>query len=126
MYFNTDWIQFLHAKIYKYCVNCSLKNVSLWCILLLYLFCYWVRKHRLPDYLTRKYQTPRTSERSVKVNSTLKSDRVNLVAPASPIECLLYLRNVRAIQYKLGPEKLTWLGNSNVLQLPVTLKHLFF
>ena len=34
----------------------------------------------------------------------LKSDRVNLVAPASPIECLLYLPNVRAIQYKLGPE----------------------
>ena len=28
----------------------------------------------------------------------LKSDRVNLVAPASPIECLLYLTNVRAIQ----------------------------
>ena len=37
----------------------------------------------------------------VKVNSTLKSDRVNLVAPVSPIECLLYLPNVRAIQYKL-------------------------
>ena len=33
----------------------------------------------------------------------LKSDRVNLVAPASPIKCLLYLPNVRAIQYKLGP-----------------------
>ena len=28
----------------------------------------------------------------------LKSDRVNLVAPASPIKCLLYLPNVRAIQ----------------------------
>ena len=27
----------------------------------------------------------------------LKSDRVNLVVPASPIECLLYLLNVRAI-----------------------------
>ena len=32
----------------------------------------------------------------------LKSDRVNLVAPASPIECLLYIPNVWAIQYKLG------------------------
>ena len=41
----------------------------------------------------------------------LKSARVNLVAPASPIECLLYLPNVRAIQYKLGPERLTHLGN---------------
>ena len=49
----------------------------------------------------------------------LKSDRVNLVAPASPIDCLLYLPNVRAIQYKLGPERLTRLGNSNVLRLPV-------
>jgi len=49
----------------------------------------------------------------------LKSDRVNLVAPACPIECLLYLPNVRAIQYKLGPERLTRLGNSKVLRLPV-------
>ena len=49
----------------------------------------------------------------------LKSDRVNLVAPASPIECLLYLPNVQAIQYKLGPKRLTWLGNPNVLWLPV-------
>ena len=50
----------------------------------------------------------------------LKSDRVNLVAPAaSPIWCLLYLPYVQAIQYKLGPEKLTRLGNSNVLRLPV-------
>ena len=47
------------------------------------------------------------------------SDRVNLVAPASPIDCLLKLPNVRATQYKLGPEKLTRLGNSNILQLPV-------
>ena len=47
----------------------------------------------------------------------LKSDRVNLVAPASPIECLLYLPNIRAIQYKLGPERLTRLGNSNVLPM---------
>ena len=49
----------------------------------------------------------------------IKSDRVNLVAPASPFECILYLPNVRAIQYKLGPERLTRLGNSNVLRLPV-------
>ena len=48
----------------------------------------------------------------------LKSDRVNLVAPASPIECLLYIPNVRAIQYKLGPERLTRFGNSNGLGLP--------
>ena len=47
----------------------------------------------------------------------IKSDRVNLVASASPIECLLYLPNVRAIQYKLGPERLTQLGNSNVLRV---------
>ena len=50
------------------------------------------------------------------------SDRVNLVAPASPIECLPYLPNVRAIQFKLGPERLTRLGNSNVLRLPVFCK----
>ena len=50
----------------------------------------------------------------------LKSDRVNLVAPASPIECLLHLPNVLAIQYKLGLERLTLLGNSNVLRLLVS------
>ena len=61
---------------------------------------------------------PRTSDPSVKVNSTYP-DRVNLVAPDSPIESLLHLPNDRAIQYKLGPEKLTRLGNSNVLRLPV-------
>ena len=47
----------------------------------------------------------------------LKSDRVNLVAPASPIECLLHFPTDRD---KLGPEKWTRLGNSNVLRLPVT------
>ena len=52
----------------------------------------------------------------------IKSDRVNLVAPASPIECLLYLPYVRAIQYKLGPERLTRLWNSNVPRLPVRSK----
>ena len=31
----------------------------------------------------------------------LKSVRVNLVAPVSPIKCLPYLPNVRAIRYKL-------------------------
>ena len=50
---------------------------------------------------------------------SIKSDRVNLVAPASSIECLLYLPNIRAIHYKLGPEKLIRIGNSNVLRLPV-------
>ena len=40
---------------------------------------------------------------------------------ASPIEYLLYLPNVRAIQHKLGPERLTWLENSNVLRLPVNM-----
>ena len=29
------------------------------------------------------------------------SDRVNLVAPVSPIECLAYLPNARVIHYKL-------------------------
>jgi len=52
----------------------------------------------------------------------LKSDRVNLAAPASPIECLLYLPNVWATQHKLGPERLTRLGNSNVLRPPVYLE----
>jgi len=50
---------------------------------------------------------------------SLKSNRVNLVAPASPNECLLYLPNVQSIQYKLGPERLTRIGNINVLRLPV-------
>ena len=45
----------------------------------------------------------------------LKSDRINLVALAP----VLYLPNIRAIQYKLGPERLTRLGNLNVLRLPV-------
>ena len=48
------------------------------------------------------------------------SDSVNLVAQVSPIDCLLYLNNVRAIQYKLEPEKLILLENSNALRLPVT------
>ena len=61
------------------------------------------------------FHAPLTSKSKL----NLKSDRVNLVAPASPIECLLYLPNVRAIEYKLGPERLTRLGNSNVLRLPV-------
>ena len=43
----------------------------------------------------------------------LKSDGVNLVAPAA------FLTNVRATQYKMGPKRLTRLGNSNVLRLPV-------
>ena len=48
------------------------------------------------------------------------SDRVNLVALASSSEGLLYLPNVRAVLYKLGPERLTRVGNSNVLRLHVT------
>ena len=48
------------------------------------------------------------------------SDPVKLVAPTSPIKCLLSLPNDRAIQYKLGPERLTRLRNLNVLRLPVT------
>ena len=52
----------------------------------------------------------------------LNSDRVDLVAPPSPIECLLYLPKVWSIQYKLWPERLTRLGNSNVLRLPVALE----
>ena len=47
----------------------------------------------------------------------LKSNRVNLVAPASPIECLLYLP-IDTV-HKPGPERLIWLKNSNVLRLPV-------
>ena len=52
-------------------------------------------------------------------------DRPHLISLISPIEGLLYLPNVRAIQYKLGPERLTWLGNSNVLRLPVDCKCVF-
>ena len=48
-----------------------------------------------------------------------KFNRVNLVAPASPNGCLLLFPNDRAIQYKLGPEMLTRVGNSNVVRLPV-------
>ena len=55
----------------------------------------------------------------LKSKFNLKSDSVNLVAPASSFECQLYLANVRKIQYKLGPERLTRLGNSNVLRRPV-------
>ena len=57
----------------------------------------------------------RTSAPWVKVNQpirSLKSDRVNLVAPASPMECLPYQPKVRAIQYNPGPERLTRLVNS--------------
>ena len=44
---------------------------------------------------------------SSKNKFNLKSDRVNHVAPASHIECLFYSHNVRAMQHKLGPERLT-------------------
>ena len=67
-------------------------------------------------FVKKFFHAPLTLSKS-KFN--LKSDRVNLVAPASPIECLPYLPNVRATQYKLGPERLTKLGNSNVLRLLV-------
>ena len=67
-----------------------------------------------------KPRNSRTSDPFSKSKFNLKSDHVNLVAPASPIECLLYLPNVRAVQYKLGPERLTRLIISNVLlRLPV-------
>ena len=68
------------------------------------------------NYLVSMYTTHLSPFSKSKFN--LKSDRVNLVAPASPIECLLYIPNVRAIQHKLGPERLTRFGNSNVLGLP--------
>ena len=74
------------------------------------------RKRTISSPLKIRSRTPWPFSKS-KFN--LKSDHVNLVAPASPIECLLYLRNVPEIQYKLGPERLTRLGNSNVLRLPV-------
>ena len=63
----------------------------------------------------------RTSD-PLKKKFNLKSDRVNLVATAAPIEFLLYLSNVQAIQYKLGPERLTRLENSNVLRLRVNFE----
>ena len=42
----------------------------------------------------------------------MKSDRVNLVAPASPVYRAQY-------SYKLGTGRLTRLGNLNVIRLPV-------
>ena len=51
------------------------------------------------------------------------SDRANLFAPASPVDCLFLQPDVRAVQYKLGPERLTRIGNSNVLRLPVQLPY---
>ena len=78
----------------------------------------WPHLLRVDWLITWKYTTHPWPFSKSKFN--LKSDRVNIVAPASPIECLFYLTNVRPIQYKLGPERL---GNSNVLQLLVI--HLF-
>ena len=50
----------------------------------------------------------------------LKSDRINLVAPACPIECLLYPMQCQSDTVQLlRSERLTRLGNSNVLRLPV-------
>ena len=57
----------------------------------------------------------RTPNPSVKVNSTASTVLHRLVLL---IVCV-YLPNVRALQYKLGPERLTRLESSNVLQLPV-------
>ena len=61
----------------------------------------------------------RRSVAVIKVNSTdrsLKSDRVNLVAPASPVH---FVDPCQVVLYKLRSERLTRLGNSNVLRLPV-------
>ena len=56
----------------------------------------------------------------VKVNSTKSLTASTLLLRHSPIGCQFYLPNVRATQYKLGPERLTRLGNSNVRRLPVS------
>ena len=62
-------------------------------------------------------------------NSRTSDPKVWLRQPccttSSPIECLLCLANVRAKQYKLGPERLTRLGNSNVPRLPVNYLSFF-
>ena len=84
---------------------------------------------RTPDITLPWHHAPLTSRSpdithpwpSSKRKFHIKSDRVSPVAPASPIECLLYLPNIRAIQYKLGPKRLTRIGNSNVQRLSVTL-----
>jgi len=78
----------------------------------------WPHLLQVDWLITWKYTTHPWPFSESKFN--LKSDRVNLLAPVSPIECLFYLTNVLPIQYKLGPERL---GNSNVLQLLVI--HLF-
>jgi len=100
--------------------------------LFLEIFEYFLKKHLIFYfllYLKKKFTYLLTSLSQVKRSThpwpfsesklNLKSDRVNFVAPASPIECMLYLPNVQAIQYKLGPERVTRLGNSNVLRLYV-------
>jgi len=81
----------------------------------IYVFKGGIRENRY-SVLWLQYTLPWPSSKS---KFKLKSDRVNLVAQASSIECLLNLTNVWAIQYKFRPETLTRLGNSNVLRLPV-------
>ncbi len=80
--------------------------------LFLEIFEYFLKKHLIFYfllYLKKKFTYLLTSLSQVKRSTSesklnLKSDRVNFVAPASPIECMLYLPNVQAIQYKLETE----------------------
>ena len=72
-------------------------------------------KERVLDYYLFKTNTHLSP--FYKSEFKLKSGRVNLVSPASPID----LPFVQTIQYKLGPERLTRIGNSSVLRLPVAI-----
>ena len=81
----------------------------------------WISSSGVVDFcFLFKFQPQHTHWPFSKSKFNLKSDRVNLVAPASPIQCLRF-PNVRAILYKLGSERLTLLGNSTVLRLPVSM-----
>ena len=61
--------------------------------------------HRESEYiLTMTYFDTRTSDPLVKVNSTLRMTVSTLLHRL----VLLRLSNVQAIQYKLGPKRLTW------------------
>ena len=56
-------------------------------------------------YCTRPISRSRTSDPLAQIQFNLKSDGVNLVAPASPIECLLYLPNVQTGTGKVDPAR---------------------
>ena len=68
---------------------------------------YLQKESNLYQYITlRPFAASRTPWPFSKSKLNLKTDRVNLVAPASPIECLLYLPNVR--RYSTNCDRKGW------------------